>query len=434
MDERAVVTCFLRNDGEVLLLRRSDAVGSYPGKWGGVAGHVADDADTDRDPETAARAEIAEETGLGDAATLVAAGDPFPVDDEARGTRWLVNPFLFDCASRAVTTNEETVETAWVHPPEILRRETVPRLWTSYDRVRPRVATVRDDRTHGSAWLSLRALEVLRDEAALATEGRRADEVECAERERDDWDGLAALARILRHARPSMAVLENRVNRVMLAASDERTPDAVETTARDGIERAITGDREAARVAAETLPARVATLSRSGTVETAIRDAAPEAVLVAESRPGGEGVGVAESLADETAVTVTTDAAFPFELAEWDADAVLVGADRILPDGRVVNKVGTRAAALGAASADADCFVVAATDKVATTADYDLEPRDAAEVYDGDADLAVANPTFDVTPPEAVTAVLTERGRLDTAEVAAVASAHREWAKWDGQS
>ncbi|MBX0322873.1 NUDIX domain-containing protein [Halomicroarcula sp. F13] len=432
MDERAVVTAFLRNDGEVLLRRRSDAVGSYRGRWGGVAGHVVDDERERerRDPETAAWAEIAEETGLAGASTLVTGGDPFPVEDADRDIRWLVHPFLFDCDSRAVETNEETTATAWVHPPEILRRETVPRLWTSYDRVRPRVATVRDDRTHGSAWLSLRALETLRDEAALAAEGR-ADELESADRDGDDWTGLASLARRLRDTRPSMAVLATRVDRVMSTASDDRTPAAVETAARRAIERAVDADRRAAERAAETLPGRVATLSRSGTVTAAIRAADPDAVLVAESRPGGEGVGVAESLADGTAVTLTTDAAFAFELADWDADAVLVGADRVLPDGRVVNKVGTRTAALAAAAAGADCLVVASSDKVATTADYDLEPRDAAEVYDGDADLTVANPTFDVTPAAAVTAVVTERGRLDADEVGAVAATHREWAAWD---
>jgi len=123
MDERAVVTCFLRNDGEILLCRRSDAVGSYQGQWGGVAGHVRDDAGEWRDPEAAARAEIAEETGLGNAVTVVRSGEPFRVDD---GQRWLVHPFLFDCDSRAVEPNEETADWEWCHPPEILRRETVP--------------------------------------------------------------------------------------------------------------------------------------------------------------------------------------------------------------------------------------------------------------------------------------------------------------------
>jgi translation initiation factor 2B subunit (eIF-2B alpha/beta/delta family) len=426
MDERAVVTCFLRNEGEGLLLRRSDAVGSYPGRWGGVAGHVSDDDGSDRDPETAARAEIAEETGLDHAVTLVRAGDPFPVEDG--DYRWRVHPFLFDCASREVTTNAETAETAWVHPPEILRRETVPSLWTSYDRVRPRVATLAD-RTHGSAWLSMRALEVLRDEAALAVAGRY-DDRETSERDGDDWAALASLARELRDARPSMAVLENRVNRAMLAASDDGTPEAVERAARGAVEQSVSADHEAARLAADRLPDRVATLSRSGTVERAVRAGDPGAVLVAESRPGREGVGVAEELADGTAVTLTTDAAFPFELAEYDA--LLVGADRVLPDGRVVNKAGTRGAALSAAEAGLDRLVVCASDKIARGVDYDLEPRDAAEIYDGDADIAVANPTFDVTPASAVTAILTEQGALSTAEVGAVATAHDEWAAWEG--
>ena len=432
MTPRPVVTCFLRTDGEILLLCRSDAVGSYPGRWGGVAGHVAADGDDpttpDRNPETAARAEIAEETGLERAVTLVRQGDPFTVQDGP--DQWLVHPFLFDCDSRAVRTNAETAETAWVQPPEILRRETVPGLWLSYDRVRPRVATIREDRTHGSSWLSMRALEVLRDEAAVVAEGHPGDGTR-AERTADDWDGLAALARSLRDARPSMAVLANRVNRTMLAASDECSPRGLETAASRAVEQACAVDRDAASVAAEALPPRVGTLSRSGTVETTLHEATPEAVLVAESRPGREGVAVAEGLAAVTDVTLTTDAALAFELDDWDAGAVLVGADRVLPDGRVVNKVGTRAAALSAAAADCAVFVVAASDKIAAGDEYDLEPRARTELYDGEADVAVANPTFDVTPTDAVTAVLTEQGRLDDEEIRAVAAAHREWAAWD---
>ncbi|WP_336336606.1 NUDIX domain-containing protein [Haloarcula brevis] len=425
METRPVVTCFLRSEGEVLLLRRSDAVGSYRGQWGGVAGHVADDAG--RDPETAARAEIDEETGLTGAATLVRQGDPFRVADADRGVRWVVHPFLFDCEARTVTTNEETTETAWVHPPEILSRETVPRLWTAWDRVRPRVATVREDRTHGSAWLSLRALEVLRDEAALAEAGRR-DDLETAERDGDDWDALAALAAEIREVRPSMVVVANRVDRAMAAVSDE-SPAAVERAATEALNHAVTADRVAAAVAAERVGGRLATLSRSGTVRAVVDAAAPEAVLVAESRPGGEGVGVAEALADDVAVTLTTDAAVGHELDAWNADALVVGADRVLPDGRVVNKAGTRSTALSAAAADADCYAVCATDKIAPHAAWDREEREPREVYDGDADIAVSNPTFDVTPAAAVT-VVTERGALAGDDIAEIAAAHRARGEW----
>lgn len=431
MNEIPVVTVFLRNGGDVLLLRRSDAVGSYAGTWGGVAGHVADDQGRDRTPEAAARAEIREETGLQEVdVSLVRAGEPFPVDDADRGDRWVVTPFLFESGSRSVATNEETTAYEWVPPTEILRRETVPSLWTSYDHVRPRVDTVREDRERGSAWLSLRALEVLRDEAALAAAGRPADERETREAGGDDWEALAALARDLLAARPSMAVVANRVDRAMDGASERRTPGSVETAASEGINRALAADDEAATNAADRLPDRVATLSRSGTVMAAIERADPAAVLVAESRPGREGVGVAEALASETVdVTLTTDAAFPFEIVVWAAEALVVGADRILPDGRVLNKVGTRAAAV-AAPAGCPCYVVAAGDKVATDDAVVLEARDEREVYDGDEPIDVANPTFDVTPAEAIDAVITESGALDDEGIAALADEHRERANW----
>jgi translation initiation factor 2B subunit (eIF-2B alpha/beta/delta family) len=356
METRPVVTCFLRSEGEVLLLRRSDAVGSYRGQWGGVAGHVADDAGRDRDPKTAARAEIDEETGLADAVTLVRQGDSFRVEDADRGVWWVVHPFLFDCKARTVQTNQETTETAWVHPPEILTRETVPRLWTSWDRVRPRVATVSEDRTHGSAWLSLRVLEVLRDEAILAEAGRT-DELETAERDGNDWNALAALAAELREARPSMVVVANRINRAMAAVTD-KSPAAAERAATEALNHAVTADRVAAAVAAEQVGNRLATLSRSGTVRAVIDAAAPGAVLVAESRPGCECVCVAETHADTPAVTLTTAAAFGHELDARNADTLVIGADRVLPDGRVVNKAGTRSAALSAAAADVDCYAV----------------------------------------------------------------------------
>lgn len=422
MDPTPVVTCFLRNDGQVLLLRRSESVGSYAGLWGGVAGHVAPDREADPaayDPAAAARREIDEETGLGEAVSLVRQGDPFDVRDD-RGRAWEVHPFLFDCASRAVEPNRETSEWAWLHPPEIRRRETVPELWESYDRVRPTVDSIRADRAHGAAWLSIRALEVLRDEAALA----------------EDDAPLDTLARALREARPAMTVIENRVARVVAGAiertpaGEQPTPATVEAAARETIETAVTADREAAAVAAEALSGlRLCTLSRSGTVRAAIERADPEAVLVAESRPGGEGVGVAESLTDRFDVTLTSDAALASQIADWRAEAVVVGADTVLADGRVLNKVGTRAAALAAAREGIPCYAVAATDKVSPETKVHGEPAP-DPIYEGAAPISVANPLFEVTPADLFAGVCTEDGLLDTSAVTEVASRHRDRREW----
>jgi translation initiation factor 2B subunit (eIF-2B alpha/beta/delta family) len=418
MDETHVVTCFLRHRGEVLLLRRSEAVGSYPGTWGGVAGHA------EGDPSAAALEEIGEETGLDGEVTLVRAGEPFPVEDEALETRWLVHPFLFDVASRDVTTNEETDAYEWVPATEILRRETVPYLWTSYERVAPTVETVADDREHGSAYVSVRALDVLRDRAGLL-----------AEREPDEsWAELAALASELLDARPSMTVVENRVNRVMAEAVSDATASATETAAIEEIERAVTADDDAAATAAERLGAHVLTLSRSGTVLEALARSSPETVTVATSEPGGEGVGVAETLAARGIdVTLITDATVAWYLCEHEVDTVLVGADAILPDGRVVNKVGTRGAALAADREAVDVLVVAASDKISADDAVDLEDWDPSDVYDGDPAIRVDSPLFDVTDANLIDGVCTDAGVLDGEDVRELAAEYAALSGWLSQ-
>jgi translation initiation factor 2B subunit (eIF-2B alpha/beta/delta family) len=423
MERRAVVTCFLRHEGAVLLCKRSEAVGSYPGTWGAVAGHAESRAAeelTDADLDAAARREIREETELGDGdVTLVRRGEAFDVTDANLGVAWTVHPYLFDAATRDVRANWEASVAEWVAPTAILHRETVPDLWESYDRVRPRVETVATDRDHGAAYISVCALEVLRDEAALAA------------RRGGDCVSVAELARDLLDARPSMSVVRNRVNRVMHAVRNCEAARPVEHVASAAIERAVSADRRAAERAVDHVTdRRVATLSRSGTVRQTLQYADPEAVLVAESGPGREGVAVAESLADDAAVTLTTDTGFAHALETWDADVLLVGADTVLADGRVVNKVGTRAAALASSFEGIEVLVTAAVDKLSPDGGIALEPRDPTEVYDGEADIEVLNRTFDVTPPDCVDGVVTEQGLLDGSAVARVVEDHRDHAAW----
>ncbi|MEF8807196.1 NUDIX domain-containing protein [Natronomonas sp.] len=413
MEEHAVVTCFLRHGTEVLLVRRSEAVGSYRGKWGGISGYA------EGTPDEAARWEIDEEVGLLEAVEEVRSADPIPVADDERGTRWLVHPYLFDCKSADVTPNEELADYEWVQPPEILRRETVPKLWEAYAAVAPTVESVRSDTEHGSAYISLRALEVLRDGAAVA-----------AERGQGDYGTLAALARNLREARPSMGAVANRINRVM--ATGGATPDSVLQSATEACERAVDADAEAAEMAGNVLGERVLTLSRSGTVLDALREAAPQAVYVAESRPAREGVGVAEQLAEAGIdATLFVDAAVADVMQREDIETVLFGADAVLADGTVVNKVGSHPAALAAEAADADCYAVCSRDKIISGTDVDCEPGPSAAVYDGDADVAVLNPTFEGVPPGLIDGVVTEDGVLSAATVASIAEEHANLAAWN---
>jgi len=181
MDEAAVVTCFLRNRGEVLLLHRADDAETYPGRWGTVTGYVEDD-----DPAGTALMEVEEETGLGDDdVELVRAGEPFVVRDDALGRQWRIHPFLGDAGRRDVALNEESAAAEWTSPTAILRRETVPDLWRSYERVAPTIETVAGDAEHGSAYVSIRGLEVLRDAAGAAAAGD------------DDWARIVEVAEAL---------------------------------------------------------------------------------------------------------------------------------------------------------------------------------------------------------------------------------------------
>ena len=419
-----VVTAFLRNRGEILLLRRSDAVGTYVGQWGGVSGFA------EGEPDEQVRLEIEEETGLEDAVSLVRSGRPVRFTDADLERTWVVHPYLFDCESREVEVREEHDACEWVAPTEILLggRETVPKLWDAYERVAPTVRSIAADGDHGAAYLSVRALEVLRDRAGLLT----------AERDEygDDPDGereeLVELARRLLEARPAMAVLRNRVNRAMSEADAEGGAPAVLEAAIGGIERALEADEVAASEASAHATGTVMTLSRSGTVLEALSRGDPGRVYVAESRPALEGRAVAEELAAtlEGTVTLHTDAAAAHLLAREDVGCVLVGSDTVLPDGRVVNKTGTRALALAARREGVPVYAVAATDKISTRAAVNLEAGSREAVYDGEASLDVVNPTFDVTPADAVTGVVTERGTLSTDEVGEVAEELRALEEW----
>ena len=119
------------------------------------------------------------------------------------------------------------------------------------------------------------------------------------------------------------------------------------------------------------------------------------------------------------------DSAGPFMLARGQADVVLTGADRVAANGDTANKIGTFSLALGARHAGVPFIVVAPESTVdAGTPDgagIAIEDRGTDEVVslagvatapDG---TDAANPAFDVTPAELITAVVTDQRvvRLD---------------------
>lgn len=413
---------FFRHGTEVPIVRHEDAP---PVRWDAVSVRSTADGRDRWRPVSAL-----DDT---DAATLVRSADPIDVGATAGSADRTIRPYLFECDTRELSlfSDGSFAAHAWVQPPALLDRETAPGLWEAYLAVAPSIPTVREDTDHGASYVSLRALETLRDRAAAAAATG------------EGYDSVATTARELCRARPSMGVVRTRIDRVMAEADSD--PGSVRDRAMKACAAAVRADEAAAERAASRLGDRVFTLSRSGTVRSALEAAGPDAVFVAESRPAREGVGVAERLAETEAetetetgnetgtdVTLLVDAAIEGLLADGTVDTVLVGADTVLEDGSVINKVGSRTAMRAGTAAGIDCYAVCSRDKIVPGTEFDPEFGPAAAVYGGEADLAVYNPTFERVPPPAVSGIVTEDGVYGPDEIGPIAREHALYRGWDG--
>ncbi|MCI4350057.1 MAG: NUDIX domain-containing protein [Thermoplasmata archaeon] len=132
---RDVVSVFLqRHDGRILILLRSDRVGSFRRHWAGVSGFLEEAS-----PEAQAYKEVLEETGIAaEALTLAARGRLVFARDGDRV--FAIHPFRFRVADVDVRLDWEHTAHAWVSPKELGRRTIVPKL----DRVWEGVAPVAD--------------------------------------------------------------------------------------------------------------------------------------------------------------------------------------------------------------------------------------------------------------------------------------------------
>ncbi len=129
-----VVTCFLTraDSGEtrILLVRRSQRVGSYNARWAGVSGFVEDGVP----PDEQAFTEIREETGLQrEQVRMLRRGSVIEHIDASLGRHWLIHPYLFETlAPDAIHIDWEATEMRWITPVELPDFETVPRLAEAY--------------------------------------------------------------------------------------------------------------------------------------------------------------------------------------------------------------------------------------------------------------------------------------------------------------
>ena len=171
----------------------------------------------------------------------------------------------------------------------------------------------------------------------------------------------------------------------------------------------------------------LATSGEYGTALAVIKVAAEEGkeihVYADETRPRLQGARLTafELQQNNIPVTVISDNMAGWLFSQGKINCAIVGADRILKTGHVTNKIGTYSVAILAKYHNVPFYVAAPKSTFDLKTDYKnviIEERDSHEVtHIGDhqitpTGISVINPAFDITPPELVTAIITERGIL----------------------
>ncbi|MDP2917454.1 MAG: hypothetical protein Q8O16_05945 [Dehalococcoidia bacterium] len=283
---------------------------------------------------------------------------------------------------------------------------------------------IRDDRVHGASELARQAINVLKTAAERSRAGS-AGELLLEQR---------AVGEKLMSARPAMAPLFNIVSRLLTALKATEGVDVNEVRrftiarAEELIRQSLEAVERIARHASELIAGgdRIMTHSYSSTVVAALKAAFRKhpdiEAIVTRSGAGRIEEKTAKQLsASGIPVAFIDDTALGLYVKM--ATKVLVGADRICSDGSLVNGIGTYPLALASAKAGVPFYVLCETlkfDPRLKGDEVELEEKQPSEVLEPGRlppEVKVANPYFDVTPPELITGVVTEDGLLTPEDV-----------------
>lgn len=145
-------------------------------------------------------------------------------------------------------------------------------------------------------------------------------------------------------------------------------------------------------------------------------------VYVKETRPRFQG-GLTSWELSQYGVphVIIVDSAFGLLMQRGKIDSVFVGADRIVRNGDVANKIGTHPIAVVAKEYGISFYVLAPSSTLdrltATGKDIRIEERDEKEILNAiGIDASAYNPAFDITPQSYVTAYITEKGIFRSAD------------------
>jgi translation initiation factor eIF-2B subunit delta len=285
--------------------------------------------------------------------------------------------------------------------------------------VRKRIDSVRLDREKGAQELAVDSLEILKS-AVMTIEAQDAKEF---------IRTFKAMTDELLSARPSMSILMHCIGLCKTFCDEvcERTRDLTELKSRllGKIEQITYNIVEAngkigdvgQSVIRDRCHLMTHTFSSSVLAIFKAVDGRGKEVFVCESRPLCEGRKTAIRLAElGFSPVLITDAEAGHFMKE--TEVVLIGADSVLSDGSIVNKMGTYLIALAAKDRNVPLYCAASTYKF-TSRHPELEEKAKEEVFPEwmDQGFQVRNVYFDVTPGRLIRGIITEHGIIRPEEV-----------------
>ncbi len=146
-------------------------------------------------------------------------------------------------------------------------------------------------------------------------------------------------------------------------------------------------------------------------------------VIATETRPALQGARLTtyELSQDNFHVTLITDTMVGLVMSRGMVNKVIVGADRITKTGYIFNKIGTYQVAVLAKRHNIPFYCAAPSSTFDLETDWSdviIEERNIDEICKirgkriVSKKVKIFNPVFDITPPELVTAIITEKGIL----------------------
>ena len=145
--------------------------------------------------------------------------------------------------------------------------------------------------------------------------------------------------------------------------------------------------------------------------------------MATETRPALQGARLTcfELKKDDIPVTLIADSMVGYVMQKGFVNKVIVGADRITELGHTFNKIGTYQIAVLAQRHNVPFYVAAPKSTFDVNTKYEdvtIEERSLNEMVMinrkriAPKGINVLNPAFDMTPPELITGIITEKGLL----------------------